>query len=81
MNNKIKTKPWDRGFEAGYIELFGVRDIFNKPIESEKVICNHRKQCKEKLHCGGAKPHRPSDCEPCPFHSEAKCIPYKESIK
>lgn len=46
MNNKIKTKPWDKGFEQGFENVFGKRDIFNKPIvdtehkiEIKKGVC------------------------------------------
>jgi hypothetical protein len=37
------------------------------------VICNHRDRCGHDQ-CGAKKPHRPEDCEPCPFHLHAKCV-------
>lgn len=49
-------------------------------LESEMVICNMRHVCKEKK-CGARKPHKKTDCEPCPFNSLAKCIPAEKAIK
>ena len=39
------------------------------------IICNVRKGCIHSGGCGGAKPHRESDCEKCPMDDSAKCIP------
>ena len=41
-----------------------------------KIICNKRHTCRERHHCGGARPHSHAGCEPCPFDSSAKCEEY-----
>ena len=52
-----------------------------------KVVCSHAKSChfhKEDVArgfgCGGAKPHDPRGCDPCPVHDDVKCVPVCQAV-
>lgn len=40
-----------------------------------RVVCNKIKTCPK--YCGAKQPHDNSQCEPCPFHDNVKCVEVK----